>query len=345
MLENLNLDKEAKSLESKRKRLYILHKAYKIFILPIFHIAKASSVVMLFVILIFPPLLVYLIVSGSVCILTGIIPAPKKIYRSNVKQNVMQSIFESINSNLKYSLYDLNIETIKQSGLFNKKFIRDAKYIVGEDTVSGSIDDISITFTEIKFYKDVINYSKTVGGCLLSILLLPLFIIRGIMTTTQEDDDLPIFGIIRDEIIFYKGLFMCAEFKSEFKGNFLIIPNEYLSKINRFSKESFGNPISEVKAAKAGLANNYKLFCTDERLEKQLLDSSIISTLNSIYLKGNMKSVVSFIDGKMHITVPNKTTNLSFTIDNKVTDSRFFMPYLKAFNAFENTIKAIQQQI
>ncbi len=344
MIEQLNLEKEAKSLENKRRSLFVLHGLYKFIVAPIFHIAKAVSVVIIFVIVLFPPLLIYLAVSGGVCIITGLIPAPRIIYKQSVKEKFMTRIIANINSALNFSLYSINKVNLRNAGFFGSSYFNDTKYIVGDNNISGTLNDKAIEFSEVKFYKETVNYSKTIGGCLLSIILLPVFIIRGLLTSTHDDDDVPIFGVIKDEHVFYKGLFMFADLKLDFSSNFLLIPDEKLKNTAQFSTEGFGKPLSALKLEQVGFANNYTLFCTNKNSEKQILESSIISAIQNTYLKANLKPILSVVKGNVYMTIPNQGNFLNFNVAKKVGGSAFFEPYINEFERFQKFIESITSQ-
>ncbi|APY08425.1 hypothetical protein BWZ20_09000 [Winogradskyella sp. J14-2] len=285
----------------------------------------------------------YLAISGTVCILSGLIPSPKYKYTNSVKEKVLQKLVKSLHPENIYSI-NISLKTlVSSSKIFKNTFINQSKYIVGFNHISGKIEDVPISFSEVKFYKDVINYGKTIGGCLLSILLLPLFIIRGIFTETEEDNDLPGLGIIKDEIKFYEGLFMHANFKIKNKDKLLLIPTIYSEDKTKFSAIDYGNEVDTLNFEQLGMPQQYKLF-SKFKTSHPLVEAIAIA-LKNIYLANGYTPIIAFSEGQLYITLPQKSNYLNFDINKKVNGSEFFEPYFKDYEAFKYMVKSIRTAI
>ncbi len=344
----LFLRETAIKLEKERNKLKSLNTLYNVFVRPLIFFTNVVTMIVLFFGLIFPPMLLWLLLSLGVYYGLKSINKPHILYVNHVKNKILPDIFKKINPNFKYDPYGFDIDVLKMSGIFTKSFFNNHTYIEGEDLVSGTIDGVKILFNEIKFYRKQVNYWKTFWSFVLTIVLIPIYIISSIINSFQGDDGnrddfsnsesgsgIPFFDVIREEKNFYKGLFMYADFHKNFSGQVFMFPR----KMDSMSDKLQGTNFKEIKIENIELDKVYKIYCTNEQMGYYVLSPTIIEAIQDIINIEKVFPVITFISGKMFMTIPWDKDYFSVNLNDKVISGKYFMKYINEINSFHKIIK------
>lgn len=326
------LEENARSLEKKRKRLSASQGLYNYIVKPLQFITSMVFFFFLITGLIFPINWLGTIISFVVALILSNIRQPKYIYREYIKSELLPKIFEYVNLNYSYYGYGYNAEILKSSGIFNSSFFSKSYRITGEDFVSGSIDGVDLVFNEISFYKEQVNVLKTSGGCLLSIILFPIAVLKGV-------EGIPFFGLIKDEVKYYKGMFMSADFHKNFHGEVMMIPNNLKSLTDRLSDLIFGKNYTKINLENAVIKDNYTVYGTNVQETFYILSPKIIDAIHEIFLREKVTPVISFRGGKMFMTLPWNRDYFSTDLRVKVRGVEYFTQYIKEIESFEKMMR------
>ncbi|MGB1033350.1 MAG: DUF3137 domain-containing protein, partial [Flavobacteriales bacterium] len=208
------------------------------------------------------------------------------------------------------------------------------------DLVTGVINEVKVSFNEVKFYSYPINWGKSIGRILLIIILLPLIIY---MVLTSEDDvgsdDGGSTFFVRDEVNFYKGLFLHADFNKEFKGKVVVFPKALTGFGDKFSDLSPRKDMGAIRLENATLDEKYSVFASDEQLAYYVLSPSFIQSLFEIYSNENALPIVTFVDGQMYMTIPWEKDYFSVKLKTKVTGPEYFTKYINEINSFQKIVE------
>lgn len=329
-------------LEKKRKKLNFWNFFYRFLIKPLGFIINLG--ILIFIIQgIFVPIM--LLVSFGlllVKIFLDSINNPTDLYFDHVKKVVLPSLFKKINHSFEYKPFGFDSETLKSSGIFTKNFFSNHSFIYGEDNVSGSIDNISVNFFEVKFYRKDINYIKTLIGFIITIISIPLILIWGIINIFNNNDtidEIPFFGIVKDEVRFYKGLFMYADFNKNFKGEVFMIPKQLNNIKSKINDEIFGERYEKIKTENIQVEKHYNISTTNKQMAYYVLSPNIIQAINDIIESENVIPLVTFRNGKMYMTIPWERDYFSVNIKEKIKGKEYFSKYISEINSFEKIIK------
>ncbi|NQX92987.1 MAG: hypothetical protein HRT74_12850, partial [Flavobacteriales bacterium] len=209
------LEAEAKKLESRRKRAKRLVIVYACTVVLISKLAMLGLFVFAIIGLLFPPFLIHALICLVITIALSFIPNPKQRYEEHIKRNLIPKIMKEIFPDLTYTPDAFRLDLMKKSGLFASRLFSNSSRIYGEDQVEGTIQDIEVSFSEVWFISRPINWGKTfltIAGFILIIPLLNIFFIwRAIAEGDADfggDSESDFSLIVREEINFYKGLFL-----------------------------------------------------------------------------------------------------------------------------------------
>lgn len=330
------LNENAKQLEKRRIKAVRLNSLYKI-IKPLRAILKVLAIILIFINVIVPFILPFTITIGVIYLLLLIIDNPVEVFEYNLKNTVLPKIFKYVNETFKYFPEGYNEETLKKSDLLSKGFFANINKIEGKNYVSGKISNVDVEFFEIAFSKKVVNYTKTAGGCLLSILSLPFQIVKSFF-----DDNNQIFFLdepIQDEKIFFSGFFMHADFNKDFKGKIIMIPKQN-DKLKDKINELFEQKLSlKINIENPFINDNYNIYVSDIQTGFYVLSQSLIDKIHDISLKEKVFPIISFIDGKMYFSIPWSKKFFKVNISKKIENADYFLPYLKEIDSFEAIVK------
>ncbi len=241
---------------------------------------------------------------------------------------------------------------LKESGIFNKWFFKNHSYIHGEDLVSGLVGQVAVHFNEIKFYRQDINFVKTFFSFLATILLIPIATIGQIISQisggdSSSDIDIPFFEVIREEVRFYKGLFMFADFNKEFEGEVVLMPKKLAAKSDQFSSHLIHAPKNEIQIEDVELQKMYRIISTNSQLAYYVLSPSLLKALLDIITIEKIAPILVFKQGKMYMTFPWDKDYFSVSLKDKVNGAEYFTRYINEIKSFEQIIKhfALDQRI
>lgn len=339
------LSNAAIQLEKRRKGLTFLNTFYRFLVKPIAYLVGAATVVLFGIGIFLPPFLIWAFVGLVGYFLLKSVPDPATVYLHHIKDKILPEIFEHLDSNYTYDPYGLNSDVLKESGIFNKSFFKNHSYIHGEDLVSGMIDQVAVHFNEIKFYRKDINFVKTFFSFLATIVLIPIAIIAQIISqfsgggADSSDIDIPFFEVIRDEVRFYKGLFMFADFHKEFEGEVVLMPKKLAAKSDQFSSHLINAPKNEIQIEDVELQKMYRIISTNSQLAYYVLSPSLLKALLEIITIEKIAPILVFKHGKMYMTFPWDKDYFSVDLKDKVNGAEYFTRYINEIKSFEQIIK------
>ncbi|OUS20111.1 hypothetical protein A9Q93_02005 [Nonlabens dokdonensis] len=339
------LETTATQLEKKRIRLKRFYGLYNLTILPLNFLLQIATVVVVVGGIFFPPFWLWLILLFVVYIGLSFVPHPKESYHDYVKEDVLPQIFKEVHPNYEYHPFGINNEALSNSGFFNKSFFRNNVFIHGEDRVTGIVDNVTVDFTEVAFYRKDINWLKSFGGFILAILLFPIAILHGLFN--QEDGVQPIveFGFVRDTIKYYRGLFLYANFNKSFEGDVILIPKKLESNWDKFSDAVFGSSYSKMEIDNHTVSSNYSVYTTNAQMAYYVLSPSLINSIVQIIETEKVHPMISFRSGKMYMTIPWDRDYFSVDINEPVNGAAYFTNYIEDIKSFEKIIKHLKLDV
>lgn len=331
------LDEKATYLEKQRKKAIRINYVYKI-VKPLRSLLNAAFVVLVFINVIAPIFIPLLIIVGVLALLFSILNDPKEVFESRLKNRVLPEIFKHVNPSFQYASEGYNGTTLQESKLLSKGFFKNTVKLKGEDYVKGKINNIDVEFFEIQFFKEVVNYAKTAGGCLLSLILIPVELFKNIFHGDTQPDELFV-GVVRDTNIFYSGFFMYADFHKDFNGKVLMIPK----KNDRIKDKMFEllepKNLGTISMENPYIDNQYNIYSSNPTLGYYVLSQSLIDKIHSMSEKERALPIISLINGKMYFIIPWNKNFFSVNLFSKIESGDYFLPYLNEVKSFETIIK------
>ncbi|MFY0481056.1 DUF3137 domain-containing protein [Flavobacterium sp. PLA-1-15] len=331
------LDEQAVYLEKERLKYVRLSYLYKI-TRPIKSILKVVLVLMAVINFIFPLILPSFIGLGVIFVVLWAFNNPKDTFEFKLKEKVLPTVVKKVNDSFKYVPLGYNHKSLQDSEFLSKGFFANTIKIQGEDYVGGKIENIDVEFFELKFSKEITNYTKTTGGCLLSILLLPVVFIKNIFDNDNSDDDI-VAGVIKDEKVFFSGLFMNADFHKEFKGKIIMIPKKkdtLKDKIYEIFEPQIG---TKINVENPYINEHYNIYVSDIQTGFYVLSQNLINRIHLLSEQENALPIISFINSKMYFVIPWKKNLFDFNLTTKIENGNYFLPYIEEINSFEKIIK------
>ncbi len=330
------LNEKASYLENERLKAVKINYLYKI-AKPIRSLLKVIVILMVMLNLIIPLFIPLTIVLGVILLLLMIFNDPAVVFEAKLKDDVLPTIFKSINKTFEYSQFGYNKKILNDSEILSKGFFANTIAIQGEDYVKGQIDNIDVEFFEISFFKEEINYAKTATGCLFSLILIPIQLLKSIFGNDVSLDDMP-FGVIRDTNIFFSGFFMYADFHKDFKGKVLMIPKNNDRKIDKVYEMLQPKNLSILTTENPYFDNNYNIYASNSQLGYYVLSQSLIEKIQIIAEKEKALPIISFINGKMYFVIPWSKNYFKFNLKTKIENGNIFLPYIDEINSFEKIV-------
>lgn len=331
------LNERAVYLEKERIKGVRLNYLYRIVKL-LKPLLKGLFIVLLVLNVILPFLLLATIGVGILFLLCLAVNNPREVFEDKLKRDVLPTIFKSVNETFGYHAYGYNGKTLQDSGFLNKGFFSDTIKIEGEDYVKGQVENIDVEFFEIKFYKEVINYGKTAGGCLLSLLLVPVAIFKSIFDNDGQSDEIPV-GVIKDVNVFFSGFFMFADFHKEFDGKVLMIPKKNERIRDRLNEILKANTLREIEVENPYINENYNIYASDIQTGYYVLSQHLIDRIHTLSEKEKALPIISFINGKMYFVIPWHKNFFNVDLSAKINDGSYFLPYISEIGHFEKMVK------
>lgn len=331
------LSKKARRLERKRKATYAWSKVYFILIVPLKIIFRAACFILAVICAAFPPILMYLIICGVVYLLLEIFNNPVAVYADRTKKNILPDIYKALNQTVGYQPAAINRGEIEKSTLFKPSYFTDKIHIEGDDYLNGTIEKTEFIVNQIKIYKEVIDYGKTIGGCLFSILLFPIFIIRNIFADHIHEEEMAFFGIIKKKSVLHNGLFIKSSLPEEMKGKALIISKE--TDDNKVSSTVF--TIAETTALDQFIKTNYNIYSSNRNESQALVTTKLIETIKAIHRQENTFPTVTLINQELYLFIPRETDLFKVSIQDKIKDATFFDSFLNDINYINSVIKGL----
>ena len=333
---NSFLNEQAVYLEKERKKAVKFNRVYRI-VKPLRTLLKWVLVFLVILNFIIPILIPLTIIVGVFYLLLLMFSNPTKVFESRLKNRVLPTIFQKVNTNFSYSPYGYNEQTLKDSQFMDKGFFSNTIRIEGEDYVKGEIENVAVEFFEIKFYREETNYTKTAGGCLLSIILLPVEIIKNIFGDNIQDE---IFvGVIKDTNVFFSGFFMQADFHKEFNGKVLMIPKRNERLKNKLHEILVPKSLTKIPIENPYINDRYNIYASNPQLGYYVLSPSLIDRIHILSENEKALPIVSFIQGKMYLVIPWNKNFFSANLNIKIESGAYFRPYINEIKSFETIVK------
>ena len=335
------LAEAAKKLELRRKRGRSMHVLYMFTVWLISRLAGITAVVCGAIGLFLPPFILWAVIAGAVWFGLGFVPKPKERYIKHVKQDIIPKIFEKFFPHLKYDPEGANFESIKKSGLFSSKLFASHTRFYGEDLVEGSVKEVDVLFQEVYFYKREINWIKTIRNVFLFIIFLPFLIYLWIesegddLSDSESDDGI----LVREEINFYKGLYLQADFHKDFKGFVAMFPKALSKRGDRFGAFAKGDGMEPIRIENAELDATYQVWASDPQLGFYVLSPQLIESIAKIKSSENAMPILLLKDGMLYMTIPWDKDYFSVSLKQKIKGPEYFSKYLNEINSFQMIIE------
>lgn len=331
------LTKKAKKLERKRKAVFLWAKFYKIVIAPLKAILRAGCFILGIACVIFPPILFYLIICGVAYILLEIINNPLLVYRDNLKKRILPDIYKELNPTVTYYSSAINREIIKESLLFNQSFFNSKIHIEGDDYINGTINNTEFIANDIEIFNEVVDYSKTIGGCLFSIVLFPIFIVRNLFADYAHEEELPFLGVIKKKVIIHKGLFIKASLPIRFFGKSILLPkkeSDSKALTSTFAQEP-------IAVSDSFINTNYSIYSSNKNEINTVLTQKRIDLIKAIHTQEKSLPTVTAVNQELYLFIPRKTDLFKVNIYNKIKGISFFDSFLEDINYINTIISKI----
>jgi hypothetical protein len=329
------LRQKAVELEKKRKKAVKLNYLYRISE-PLRKILLVVAGALAIINFIFPLLIPALIVTGVILIVLYMFDDPKEVFEHNLKVNALPEILQHINPTFQYRAEGYNGKVIESSELLAEGFFSKTVGISGEDYVAGQIEGVDVEFFELKFFKKVINYWKTIGSFFLFIILIPVFIIKALFSDGQIEGT-PV-GIIRDTIVFYSGFFMYADFHKEFKGKVVMIPKKNKRIQDRVFQFMEPKSMKKINIENPFIAANYNIYASDEQMAYYVLSQSFVDKVHTIADAEQALPMLSLIHGKMYFMIPWEKDFFTVDLTIPIHDENYFLPYVSEIERFREIV-------
>ena len=144
------LKERAVQLEIQRTKALKMNYFYRI-AKPLRTFLKGILILLFPVTFILPFLLPITIFVAVLFLVLLIFNNPQEVYESNLKSEVLPTIFNKILPDFTYSAEGYNKRALEESEILDKGFFANTLEIQGEDFVRGTIENIDVEFCEIKF--------------------------------------------------------------------------------------------------------------------------------------------------------------------------------------------------
>jgi hypothetical protein len=331
------LNEKAQYIENERLKAVKKNYFYR-FVKPLCNLLIVVLTILVVINIILPIFLPLTIVLGIIFIALLFVDDPKDVFESKVKEEILPTVCSSINSTYKYYPYSYNKKTLLDSEILSKGYFANTIAIQGEDHLKGQIENIDVEFFEINFFKKVTNYTKTAGGCLLSLVLIPIVIFKSIFHNNMQTNDI-LFGVIKDTKLFFSGFFMHADFHKDFQGKVLMIPKNKDSRTDQIYEIFEPKTLTKMNIENPYINDNYNIYTSNIQTGYYVLSQNLIDRIHAISDRENTFPIISFINGKMYFAIPWNKNFLSFNINTKIENGSFFLPYIDEINSFEKIVK------
>lgn len=330
------LNEKAQILESERIKNLRLSYLYKIVRL-ISVLLKLAMIVIFIINLIIPVFVIHLIIGGVLFILLSLFKNPKEVFETRLKTEILPEVFKFVNTTFEYKASSYNLKTLEESEILEKGIFQSAIDIEGDDYVRGKRGTIDMEFFKIKLYNKKLNYPKTAAGCIFGLFLIPYSIIRSIFHG-DGDDYLPDDSLIfYDDKIFFSGLFMHADFNRHFQGKIILIPKkaDYAKSVMAAEK------LSQVNVSNSYINGHYNIYTSNINLVNLILTQSLTVKIENIFLTEKVFPSITFIEGKMYFATPCNKDFFQVSLNKKIANGDYFIPYLKEVEEFEEIVKEL----
>ncbi|MGX7667382.1 DUF3137 domain-containing protein [Flavobacterium pedocola] len=334
------LNEKAVYLETERKKALRYNILYIYVANPLKKLLKFPAILLLVICAFLPFLLPTLIIVGGLFLLASLVPNPKVTFENRLKDEILPEIFKQFRPDFEYKPYFYNKASLEKSSFFDKNFFSKFTKIEGDDYVKGSVENVAVEFFEIRFYKETINYLKSFVLILTFIVLLPIAIIRAIFT---NDDDVAtdLDLVVKEEVNYFSGFFMHADFHKDFSGKVILVPNNMKSYKDRFMAWLNSDTLSQITLENPFMNEQYGVYASDPQTGYYVLSTNLVERIHQLSVRENGLPIISFINGKMFAALPLKKNYFDVNLKIKVTDASYFLPYLKEIESFENLVKEL----
>lgn len=333
------LEEEAKELEKNRKKA--LRKHYLYIPLDILRSLSFIAFAGLAIVGFFAPLLWIPLIGTLVLafLLTVIIRYPLEELSDQIYKVVLPRVFKKINSSFEYKRYGFNRGLLEDSGFLTKRLFSKSISIYGEDDIKGTIEGVNVEFFEVRFYKEIIRYWLTLGGCLLTLVLIPILIFLAIFKGVPFDE-IPFFGIIKKSKKYLSGLFMYADFHKDFRGKVLMIPKKEDTAFDRIYEVFDAKEFTEISVENSYVNDNYNIYVTNVQLGYYVLSQSFIDSIYKMSTEENAMPIISLKNGKMYFLIPWEKDYFEIkSFSRKIIGADYFLKHIKEIDSFEKIIK------
>jgi len=331
------LDQSAAQLERERQQAVKKNRFYRISI-PLRKVVIVLLIVSCAINIILPFFIISTIALGALAFwLHYWLEDPSEVFEAKLKEEILPQVMKAVNPTYEYAPNRYNRNTLIESGFMSKGFFSNTVRIEGEDYVKGRIHNVDVEFFEIRFFKTVTNYGKTAGGCILSLILSPIIIIKSIFSG-NGDTELPFLGVVKDINNFFSGFFMHADFHKDFRGKVLMMPKENDRMTDRLHEISKPEHLMELTVENPYINEKYNIYTSDAQTGYYVLSPNLIERIEMISRKENALPILSFINGKMYFVIPWQKNFFRVNLNIPIDGAQFFIPFIEEINFFEKIV-------
>lgn len=336
------LEKERQSLSMKQanfKRLQTLSGVLKVVC---YLVGIVAAVLMLFL----PP--IGFIIALAVVALFYLIEqieakkSPQMQFVDTLKTNVVPSIFQAVNPNLTYTASGFNALAVEKSGLLNQQVFSKTVQVAGEDHVTGiiktSTSEVSVEFTELKFFKKEVNYGKFSLGCLANIVLIPAQLLHQLVSGNSHGvHDVANIGYT-DVNQFYAGMFLYADFPQPVTGELFMVPKSQASLTDKLLKTMVPKHLQQVSVANPMIEKNYHIHASDMQIVQQVLSDYLLNNIEHHAKTESTLPILSFRVNKLFMLIPWSKDYFDADLNKPITDASYFASFFEQVASFERIV-------
>jgi len=107
---------------------------------------------------------------------------------------------------------------------------------------------------------------------------------------------------------------------------------------DKFTDKFFRKKHAQITAENPIINDRYKIFSSNEQIGYYVLPPSILGAISEIIEQEKASPVISFINGKMFMTIPWEKDYFSVNINTPVKDVTYFTKYINEINSFKQII-------
>jgi len=264
---------------------------------------------------------------------------PKDEYVDFYKNTTLASIFKQLNPTYEYSPHHLNENNLIESKILKSSLLKNNSKLVGEDYIKGKIEDVDVECNELHFFRIEKNWGKFILMILFAVIAVPVLLIVGLVSGGGMEIAGIWFYIANEEILFFKGLLMTADFHKDFKGEIIMIPKNHKSISDALNLSYDTNLYHKVTLENENINKRYTIYATSEQEAYYILSTSMLQTIEDLSNNSKNLPLFSFNSGKMNLLIPKNHDSFEFILDEEITGPEKFSASIRDIKVLPTLIK------